>query len=70
MFGQTHFIQFNPELSASPIPISPKAVFVVANTMVECPKLESLATNFNKRVAEVRLAAILISLKSGLISKS
>ena len=53
-------IDFEP-LVATPVPLPPRAVFVVSNTLEESPKAVDSEKRYNKRVTEGKLAAKLVA---------
>lgn len=57
--GCAQFIEFHPELKASPIILPQNACFVVANSLA--PKNKAASSDFNERVVECRLAARFIA---------
>ena len=61
--GAAKLIAFHP-LRASPVPLPPRTVVVVANSLVAAHKYVTAGSCFNKRVAECRLAARVIAHKT------
>lgn len=57
--GCAQFIEFHPELKASPLQLPPGACFVVANSLAEINK--AATSDFNERVVECRLGCRLIA---------
>ncbi|XP_037933603.1 N-acetylgalactosamine kinase-like [Teleopsis dalmanni] len=57
--GCAQFIEFHPELNATPICLPEGACFVVANSLAEINKAAS--SDFNERVVECRLSTRLIA---------
>lgn len=60
------YITFYPELGASPLPLPPKAVFVIANSLVVSDKAVTAKTNYNLRVVETLAAARILAKKLNL----
>ena len=54
------FIQFHPILHATPLPLPPNIVFIVANSRVVSEKAKGVEWKYNVRVVETRLAAKLL----------
>ncbi|CAG9325832.1 unnamed protein product [Blepharisma stoltei] len=58
--GTASFIEFNPiRLEAVPLPSG--CTFVIANSLTPSPKVLTIATRYNKRVVECRIAVALIA---------
>jgi galactokinase len=51
------YITFFPSLAASPVPLPPRAVFVVANSLKVADKVLSAKYGYNLRVVETLVAA-------------
>jgi galactokinase len=51
------YISFFPTLSASPVPLPPNAVLIIANSLVVSDKAVTAKTNYNLRVVETLSAA-------------
>lgn len=60
------YITFFPGLEASPLPLPPKAVFVIANSLVVSDKAVTAKTNYNLRVVETLAAARILAHKLNL----
>jgi galactokinase len=61
--GEAKLIEFRP-VRAHTVKLPAGAVFVIANSLVESAKQVSAATQFNMRVAEGRLAALVLARQS------
>lgn len=57
--GCAQFIEFHPELNATPLQLPKEACFVVANSLAEINK--AATSDFNERVVECRLGCRLIA---------
>ncbi|KAJ2493872.1 galactokinase [Coemansia sp. RSA 2050] len=58
------FIEFSPMLRVTPVKFpstTPPIVFVIANTMVESDKAVTAPTNYNLRVVETRIGALMLA---------
>ncbi|KAJ2899031.1 galactokinase [Coemansia aciculifera] len=58
------FIEFSPMLRVTPVKLpstTPPIAFVIANTMVESDKVAMAATNYNLRVVETRIGALMLA---------
>eukprot|EP00252_Welwitschia_mirabilis_P002241 TRINITY_DN1214_c0_g1_i1.p1 TRINITY_DN1214_c0_g1~~TRINITY_DN1214_c0_g1_i1.p1 ORF type:complete len:503 (-),score=99.97 TRINITY_DN1214_c0_g1_i1:486-1994(-) len=64
-FGFAKLIDFNP-VRASDVQLPSGASFVIANSLAESEKAVTAATNYNNRVVECRLAAIVLAIKLGM----
>ncbi|CAN6614339.1 protein Gal3p [Trichomonascus vanleenenianus] len=67
--GHALFVSFLPELRVKPFAfpdVSPKLNFVVANSLITSNKHETGPVNYNLRVVEVTLGALLMAKKLGL----
>ncbi|KAG0567930.1 hypothetical protein KC19_7G173000 [Ceratodon purpureus] len=63
--GVAKLIDFNP-IRASDVVLPKTGSFVVANSLTESKKAETAATNYNNRVVECRLAAMVLAVKLGM----
>eukprot|EP00249_Psilotum_nudum_P010289 c22453_g1_i1 orf=282-1847(-) len=63
--GFANLIDFNP-IRASDVLLPRGGAFVIANSLAESCKAVTAATNYNNRVVECRLAAILLAVKLGM----
>ncbi|KAE9453270.1 hypothetical protein C3L33_14820, partial [Rhododendron williamsianum] len=63
--GFAELIDFNP-VHATDVPLPPGGSFVIAHSLAESNKAVTAATNYNNRVVECRLAAIVLSIKLGM----
>ncbi|CAI5473753.1 unnamed protein product [Closterium sp. Yama58-4] len=63
--GVAQLIEFNP-VRAHPVPLPSTAVFVIANSLAVSKKAETAATNYNRRVVECRLAAMVLAVRLGM----
>ncbi|GJP63152.1 hypothetical protein CLOP_g20226 [Closterium sp. NIES-67] len=63
--GVAQLIEFNP-VRAHPVPLPAAAVFVIANSLAVSKKAETAATNYNRRVVECRLAAMVLAVRLGM----
>lgn len=57
--GCAQFIEFHPELNATPIQLPPGVCFIVANSLAA--KNKAASSDFNERVVECRLAARILA---------
>ncbi|EFJ30960.1 hypothetical protein SELMODRAFT_144964 [Selaginella moellendorffii] len=62
--GVAMLIDFNP-IKATSVVLPAGGTFVVANSLTESNKAVTAATNYNNRVVECRLAAIVLAVKLG-----
>lgn len=58
--GVAKLIDFDP-IRASDVVLPPKGAFVIANSLTVSSKAVTATTNYNNRVVECRLAAVIIS---------
>lgn len=58
--GTASFIEFNP-IRLDPVPLPSGLTFVIANSLTPSAKVLTVATRYNKRVVECRLAVALIA---------
>lgn len=63
--GFAELIDFNP-IRASDVQLPSGGTFVIANSLAESQKAVTAATNYNNRVLECRLAAIVLAIKLGM----
>uniref|UniRef100_A0ACD5WFR6 Uncharacterized protein n=1 Tax=Avena sativa TaxID=4498 RepID=A0ACD5WFR6_AVESA len=63
--GFAELIDFNP-IKATDVQLPPGGTFVIAHCLAESKKAETAATNYNNRVVECRLAAIVLAIKLGM----
>ncbi|KAI8565965.1 hypothetical protein RHMOL_Rhmol02G0002500 [Rhododendron molle] len=63
--GFAELIDFNP-VRATDVPLPPGGSFVIAHSLAESNKAVTAATNYNNRVVECQLAAIVLSIKLGM----
>lgn len=63
--GAAKLIDFNP-VRASDVVLPKSGSFVVANSLTESKKAETASTNYNNRVVECRLAAMVLAVKLGM----
>lgn len=63
--GFANLIDFNP-IHASDVLLPSGGTFVIANSLAESNKAVTAATNYNNRVVECRLAAIVLAVKLGM----
>ncbi|KAH9322749.1 hypothetical protein KI387_017388, partial [Taxus chinensis] len=63
--GFAELIDFNP-IKASDVQLPAGGTFVIANSLAESQKAVTAATNYNNRVVECRLAAIVLAIKLGM----
>jgi len=63
--GVAKLIDFDP-IRASDVVLPKTGSFVVANSLTESKKAETAATNYNNRVVECRLAAMVLAVKLGM----
>jgi N-acetylgalactosamine kinase len=63
--GVAKLIDFGP-IRASDVVLPKTGSFVVANSLTESKKAETAATNYNNRVVECRLAAMVLAVKLGM----
>ncbi|GLJ31642.1 hypothetical protein SUGI_0635670 [Cryptomeria japonica] len=63
--GFAELIDFNP-IKASDVQLPDGGTFVIANSLAESQKAVTAATNYNNRVVECRLAAIVLAIKLGM----
>ncbi|MQM02343.1 hypothetical protein Taro_035108 [Colocasia esculenta] len=66
--GFAELIDFNP-IRASDVQLPPGGTFVIAHSLAESQKAVTAATNYNNRVVECRLAAIVLGIKLGMEPK-
>uniref|UniRef100_A0A0D9W113 Galactokinase n=1 Tax=Leersia perrieri TaxID=77586 RepID=A0A0D9W113_9ORYZ len=66
--GFAELIDFNP-IHATDVQLPPGGTFVIAHCLAESKKAETAATNYNNRVVECRLAAIVLAIKLGMEAK-
>ncbi|KAK3148860.1 hypothetical protein QOZ80_3AG0209650 [Eleusine coracana subsp. coracana] len=66
--GFAELIDFNP-IHATDVQLPPGGTFVIAHCLAESKKAETAATNYNNRVVECRLAAIVLAIKLGMDTK-
>ncbi|XP_052149993.1 galactokinase [Oryza glaberrima] len=66
--GFAELIDFNP-IHATDVQLPPGGTFVIAHCLAESKKAETAATNYNNRVVECRLAAIVLAIKLGMETK-
>ncbi len=59
--GYAQHIHFAPRLHSQRVKLPPNGVWVVTHTLVEAHKQQSGQKNFNKRVVECRLSAVLLA---------
>lgn len=65
--GFAELIDFNP-IRASDVQLPSGGTFVIAHSLAESQKAVTAATNYNNRVVECRLAAIVLAIKLGMSS--
>ncbi|THU73531.1 hypothetical protein C4D60_Mb04t23850 [Musa balbisiana] len=65
--GFAELIDFNP-ICASDVQLPSGGTFVIAHSLAESQKAVTAATNYNNRVVECRLAAIVLAIKLGMSS--
>ncbi|KQK12302.1 hypothetical protein BRADI_1g02810v3 [Brachypodium distachyon] len=63
--GFAELIDFNP-IKATDVQLPQGGTFVIAHCLAESKKAETAATNYNNRVVECRLAAIVLAIKLGM----
>ncbi|GAV71690.1 GHMP_kinases_N domain-containing protein/GHMP_kinases_C domain-containing protein/GalKase_gal_bdg domain-containing protein [Cephalotus follicularis] len=63
--GFAELIDFNP-IRATDVQLPSGGTFVIAHSLAESQKAVTAATNYNNRVVECRLAAILLGIKLGM----
>lgn len=63
--GFAELIDFNP-VRATDVPLPAGGSFVIAHSLAESNKAVTAATNYNNRVVECRLAAIVLGIKLGM----
>ncbi|KAG7991131.1 hypothetical protein I3843_02G060000 [Carya illinoinensis] len=63
--GFAELIDFNP-IRATDVQLPSGGTFVIANSLAESQKAVTAATNYNNRVVECRLAAIVLGIKLGM----
>ncbi|KAF6170248.1 hypothetical protein GIB67_035353 [Kingdonia uniflora] len=66
--GFAELIDFNP-IRATDVQLPAGGTFVIAHSLAESEKAVTAATNYNKRVVECRLAAIVLAIKLGMKPK-
>ncbi|CAN6322075.1 unnamed protein product [Urochloa humidicola] len=66
--GFAELIDFNP-IHATDVQLPSGGTFVIAHCLAESKKVETAATNYNNRVVECRLAAIVLAIKLGMDTK-
>ncbi|VAI39530.1 unnamed protein product [Triticum turgidum subsp. durum] len=66
--GFAELIDFNP-IKATDVQLPSGGTFVIAHCLAESKKAETAATNYNNRVVECRLAAIVLAIKLGMDTK-
>ncbi|RCV40086.1 hypothetical protein SEVIR_9G022900v4 [Setaria viridis] len=66
--GFAELIDFNP-IHATDVQLPRGGTFVIAHCLAESKKAETAATNYNNRVVECRLAAIVLAIKLGMDTK-
>ncbi|ONK61691.1 uncharacterized protein A4U43_C08F32570 [Asparagus officinalis] len=66
--GFAELIDFNP-IRASDVKLPAGGSFVIAHSLAESQKAVTAATNYNNRVVECRLAAIVLAIKLGMRPK-
>ncbi|KAG0496535.1 hypothetical protein HPP92_001226 [Vanilla planifolia] len=67
--GYAELIDFNP-IRASDVQLPAGGTFIIAHSLAESQKAVTAATNYNNRVVECRLAAIVLSVKLGKSAKN
>ncbi|KAJ2493871.1 galactokinase [Coemansia sp. RSA 2050] len=71
--GSALFIEFYPSLKATPVRLpeaGPPFVFVIANTMVVSDKHVTAPTNYNLRVVETRIGALMLAKHLGIAGRA
>ncbi|XP_027120984.1 galactokinase [Coffea eugenioides] len=63
--GFAELIDFNP-IRATDVQLPPGGTFVIGHSLAESQKAVTAATNYNNRVVECRLAAIVLGIKLGM----
>jgi len=63
--GRAKLIEFNPSLKAIDVRVPESVALVIANSVTPSPKLLTVGTRYNKRVAECRFGLIILALKTG-----
>ncbi|XP_042387157.1 galactokinase-like [Zingiber officinale] len=63
--GYAELIDFNP-IRATDVQLPAGGTFVIAHSLAESQKAVTAATNYNNRVVECRLAAIVLAIKLGM----
>ncbi|WOL05782.1 galactokinase [Canna indica] len=66
--GFAELIDFNP-IRASDVQLPAGGTFIIAHSLAESQKAVTAATNYNNRVVECRLAAIVLAIKLGMSSE-
>ncbi|RWR94549.1 galactokinase [Cinnamomum micranthum f. kanehirae] len=66
--GFAELIDFNP-IRATDVQLPAAGTFVIAHSLAESQKAVTAATNYNNRVVECRLAAIVLAIKLGMEQK-
>ncbi|CAN6468976.1 unnamed protein product [Victoria cruziana] len=66
--GFAELIDFNP-IRATDVQLPEGGTFVIAHSLAESQKAVTAATNYNNRVVECRLAAIVLGIKLGMVPK-
>ncbi|KAF3784977.1 Galactokinase [Nymphaea thermarum] len=66
--GFAELIDFNP-IRATDVQLPEGGTFVIAHSLAESQKAVTAATNYNNRVVECRLAAVVLGIKLGMVPK-
>ncbi|KAI8371369.1 galactokinase [Radiomyces spectabilis] len=72
VFAQKGFalhVEFVPKLNCTPVPLpktKPEMVFVIANTLVTADKFTTASRNYNLRVVETAIGALIMAKKLGI----
>lgn len=64
--GNALYIEFEPALHATPVPLPEDATFVIANSRIVAEKAQAAYKHYNLRVVEGRLAIALLGKSLGL----